>query len=91
VVNKKTHGLHKDDVYIGRGSKWGNPFKIGVDGTRDEVCEKYIVYMTERMKEFKSLYDIRELQGKRLMCFCKPLRCHGDWLAALANGEIELQ
>jgi hypothetical protein len=30
-------------------------------------------------------YDIAELQGKRLVCFCKPLRCHGDWLAEQAN------
>jgi hypothetical protein len=29
------------DVYIGRGSKWGNPFVIGKDGDRDEVIAKY--------------------------------------------------
>jgi len=33
------------DVYIGRPSKWGNPFKIGVDGTREEVIEKYRNYI----------------------------------------------
>ena len=31
----------KYDVYIGRGSKWGNPFKIGVNGSRREVIELY--------------------------------------------------
>ena len=29
------------DVYIGRPSKWGNPYSIGPDGTREEVIEKY--------------------------------------------------
>lgn len=29
------------DVYVGRGTKWGNPFEIGKDGTRLEVIEKY--------------------------------------------------
>lgn len=32
--------------------------------------------------------DIHELKGKKLRCFCKPKRCHGDFLARLANGEI---
>lgn len=31
----------KYDVYIGRPSKWGNPFIVGADGTRDEVIQKY--------------------------------------------------
>jgi len=26
-------------VYVGRPSKWGNPFTIGPDGTRDEVID----------------------------------------------------
>ena len=24
-----------NDVYIGRGSKWGNPYRIGVHGSRE--------------------------------------------------------
>lgn len=34
-----------DCVYIGRPSKWGNPFAIGKDGTREEVVEKYRIYL----------------------------------------------
>ncbi|PIW12451.1 MAG: hypothetical protein COW35_01440, partial [Candidatus Infernicultor aquiphilus] len=33
------------DVYIGRPSKWGNPFTIGKDGTRSEVIEKYRIWL----------------------------------------------
>lgn len=29
------------NVYIGRPSKWGNPFIIGRDGTREEVIDNY--------------------------------------------------
>ena len=43
-------------VYIGRrmtriglaGSKWANPFKIGLDGTREEVIEKYRAWLLEQ-------------------------------------------
>jgi hypothetical protein len=73
------------DVYIGRGSKWGNPFKM--QGTslieRDRVCDLYEAWFWTT-----NLIDsIDELKGKVLGCYCKPLRCHGDFLAAVANGE----
>jgi hypothetical protein len=73
------------DVYIGRGSKWGNPFKIGKDGTRDEVIEKYAQYIADNEYLIGSL---EELRGKRLGCYCAPKRCHGDVLIELL-GEKE--
>tara|TARA_R100001510_G_scaffold50995_1_gene50428 strand:+ start:1167 stop:1424 length:258 start_codon:yes stop_codon:yes gene_type:complete len=71
-----------NDVYIGRGSKWGNPYVIGKDGNRDEVIEKYRLYI-ERTPEL--LCAISELKGKNLVCFCKPQRCHGDILLKRAS------
>ena len=68
------------DVYIGRGSKWGNPFKIGEDGTREEVIKKYRSYLVQSPKLLK---DLHELKDKVLGCFCKPLKCHGDVLIEL--------
>ena len=41
VLNKHASGSHADAVYIGRGSKWGNPFRIGIDGDRTAVIAKY--------------------------------------------------
>lgn len=70
------------DVYIGRPSKWGNPFKIGPDGTRKIVIEKYRKYILSNEKLMK---DIHELKGKTLACWCHPKLCHGDVLAELAN------
>lgn len=70
------------DIYIGRGSKWGNPFRIGIDGTREQVIEKYRKYIKNNLKLLK---DINQLRGKILGCFCRPLTCHGDVLVELLN------
>lgn len=70
------------DVYIGRGSKWGNPFLIGRDGNREEVIAKYAEWLETNHELLSSL---NELQGKVLGCFCSPLPCHGNILAELAD------
>jgi hypothetical protein len=70
------------DVYIGRGSRWGNPYRIGRDGNREDVIRMYTVYLRQKPELLRSL---RRLRGKRLGCFCAPLECHGDVLAAYAE------
>jgi hypothetical protein len=70
------------DVYIGRPSKWGNPFVIGKDGSREEVIEKYRKWL---LSNPELLEKVKELKGKILGCWCSPKRCHGDVLADLAN------
>ena len=72
------------DVYIGRPSKWGNPFSIGKDGTREEVIEKYERYLMGKVELLTSLHELR---GKVLGCWCKPLACHGDVLVRWVNME----
>lgn len=73
------------DVYIGRGSKWGNPYRMGNKATREFVIAKY----RERMLKRPDLMEAcrRELKGKVLGCYCKPQACHGDVLAEIANGS----
>ncbi len=71
------------DVYIGRPSRWGNPFKIGKDGSREEVIQKYrhwILANPVLMAQVPS-----ESKGKKLGCWCKPNACHGNVLAELAD------
>jgi len=74
------------DVYIGRkhprfpaGSKWQNPFKIGKDGTREQVLEKFRLWLP---KQKHLIANLEELRGKTLGCWCKsasdPKPCHGD-------------
>jgi hypothetical protein len=75
-------------VYIGRPSKWGNPFVIGRDGTRDQVVEKFGKWIVQQDSLMAS---IPELVGKDLICFCAPLRCHGDVLKALADNYEDSQ
>ena len=71
------------DVYIGRPSIFGNPFRIGPDGTRAEVIEKYRADVLDRPLLVKTIR--RELRGKRLGCYCAPQPCHGDVLAEIAE------
>ncbi|MHA2281538.1 MAG: DUF4326 domain-containing protein [Promethearchaeota archaeon] len=73
------------DVYIGRPSKWGNPFSLGKDGDRTEVIEKYKDYLRSRPDLIEDAR--KELRGKTLGCWCSPQLCHGDVLAFVAEGN----
>ena len=83
-MNKLVVHCKKDkyDVYIGRPSKWGNPFMIGRDGTREEVIIKYSDYILDQPALLK---DLPLLKSRILGCWCSPRACHGDVLAELAN------
>lgn len=80
-------------VYIGRGSKWGNPWVIGKDGSREEVIARFRTYLWQRINNDKTVMrEIAALHGKDLVCFCKPAPCHGDVLekaAAWAYKQLE--
>jgi hypothetical protein len=64
-------------VYVGRPTKWGNPYKIGVDGSREEVIAKYREWLKKKLEEDPTFLD--PLKGKDLACWC-PLNkpCHAD-------------
>lgn len=68
--------FEKCDVPIHRGTKWGNPFHIGKDGTRTEVIEKFFGYLLTRPDLLDAMES--ELKGRVLGCWCWPLDCHGD-------------
>ncbi len=86
VVNKVRDHY---DVYIGRGSKWGNPYshKEGTKAkfkvnTREEAIEAYREYITNGNGKHL-LNDLHELEGKILGCYCAPKACHGEVLISL--------
>lgn len=85
VLNRYKLKPGETGVYCGRGSPWGNPFVIGKDGTRDEVCDKYEDY-AETMPDLATAMK-EQLKGKNLICFCKPCRCHCDTILRIANEE----
>lgn len=76
------------DVYIGRPSKWGNPFAIGRDGTREDVIRKYEEWITNHPELMAAIH---ELAGQTLGCWCAPQACHGDVLARLCQEYIDHQ
>lgn len=82
VYTKRCSLIPSDAVYVGRPSKWGNPFVIGPDGSRADVCRKYENYLTNSPK---LMAQLPELKGKDLVCWCAPELCHGDILLRLAN------
>jgi hypothetical protein len=41
------------DVYVGRPSKWGNPFVIGRDGSREEVIAKYRAWIVRSGRSWR--------------------------------------
>lgn len=87
------------DVYIGRPSKWGNPFTHRQDGktlakhivgSRDEAVEAYREWITNG--EGKHLMkDLPELKNKVLGCWCHPQSCHGDVLSELVAKHCKLE
>lgn len=85
--------IEEFDVYIGRPSKWGNPYSHKDDtlaqfkvATIEEAVSKYEEYLLASPDLMASL---PELKGKILGCWCKhptkPKPCHGDVLSRLAN------
>jgi len=81
------------EIYIGRAnqsrhlkrSKWANPYKIGRDGSREEVIRKYERWL---LKQPELMAALPELRGKILGCWCSPQACHGDVLLRLAYSEV---
>ena len=79
VINLKTckNWGQSGDVRIDRKTKWGNPYEMlnKSEAERNRVCDLYEETFIKRG------LDITDLKNaKRLGCWCKPLRCHGDYL-----------
>lgn len=78
------------DVYVGRPSKYGNPFshkkgtlaKYKVD-TREEAIDRFREWFLSNAELVESAK--RELKGKTLGCWCYPAKCHAEILAEVAN------
>lgn len=87
VYNQNSKHVPKSAVYIGRPSKFSNPFEIDKDGTRKQVLEKYRKYLV--LKPELVLLAKTELKGRDLICWCSPLPCHGNILMAIANKPEE--
>ncbi len=89
-----------NNVYIGRAgvvfvngirfpkvsSEFSNPYKIGKDGDREQVIQKYKDYIIEKINKSPELKDkLISLDGKNLGCWCHPEKCHGDILLEIID------
>lgn len=91
------------DVYVGRGrcpvtdeaGRWGNPYRIGEDGDREQVVALYREYLWAKIQTgCIPIADLAALDGKVLGCWCAPRPCHGDVLlraAAWAVAQLEAE
>lgn len=89
VLNKRTDGVPPGAVYVGRPTKWGNPFShlpsktaTYVVETREEAVIRYREWLLEQPE---LLSQLSELEGKDLVCWCAPLPCHAVVLVDMAN------
>lgn len=94
ILNKfhfKNSPNPSNSEYIGRPSKWGNPFSH-LSNTlaefkvkdRDEAVDSYRNWI---MNNKKLMSELEELRGKDLVCWCHPKKCHGDILKELLGEE----
>ena len=95
VINKrhlKGGKMPEGARYIGRPSRWGNPYKLGRDGNRNEVMDKYAEWLAERLRDETFRKELVKLsKATALVCWCKPERCHGDQLVEAMRDLLENQ
>jgi len=76
-------------VRVDRGTRYGNPFILGEDGDRDDVCDAYrLHYLPHKPSIAERAGD---LVGKVLICHCYPERCHAEYLVKLARESVKTQ
>lgn len=69
-------------VRVDRHTRWGNPFRVGREGSRYDVIRRYAAYL---MSQPELLADLPTLHGKTLACWCAPDACHAEVLRAKAE------
>jgi Domain of unknown function (DUF4326) len=87
IQRKRTKGWRRpqDAIYVGRPSRWGNPYHVGVDGTA-EACVRLFESHYAHDADYQAAV-CAALAGKDLACWCPPgAWCHGDVLLRWANG-----
>jgi hypothetical protein len=82
VLNKR-HGMPAGAVYVGRPTKWGNPFPMRSEVQRTVVLNDYQIWLADHPELIEAAR--RELRGKDLVCWCAPCACHADLLLKIAN------
>ena len=82
VFNRRRDGCPAGAVTIDRSTKWGNPFRVGADGSWLTVVVKYKRWLPTQSHLMAAL---DELRGRDLVYWCVPKLCHGNVPMPMAN------
>lgn len=88
VINMKDNWSCRTAVSVDRRGHWGNPFRIGRDGTRSDVLLAHEALLRETPELLIELWHLRD---RPIACWCEPMPCHGWLLCWLANCTWEEQ
>lgn len=96
IQRRRTKGWRWPDgaILVGRPTKWGNPWRVGIDGNAGDCVLKYarLVLIENVWSEPNVMQIQRELRGQDLLCWCPLSRlCHADVLIAIANAPSYLE
>ncbi len=83
VLNKRYDSIPKGAVFVGRPSKYGNPFRVNASTPREMAINLFRGYAEARLDGEPNWLE--QLKGKDLVCWRSPLHCHADVLLQLAN------
>ena len=85
VYNKRrANEIPTGAIYVGRPTKWGNPFSKGSKSQNIADFQEYAEGRHTRDPNW-----LKPLAGKHLVCWCSPNRCHADILIQMANEPTE--
>jgi hypothetical protein len=105
IVNKYRHEPTPNDVYIGRGSPFGNPyaFKPGtkaefIVATREEAIEKYREHFHRKRMNDVFMYEMLQImfaahvrgEDINLVCYCSPAPCHGQVIKEYLDERLSI-
>ncbi len=66
-------------VYVGRPSRWGNPFR---NDERVRLVSSFRAYAAQRILDEPGWLDYL-MDASYLICWCAPKECHADVLAEM--------
>ena len=88
IQRKRIKGwrMPENCIYIGRPSKWGNPYKRNMSGGPKDIIRAYRWWLEQKLKENPHFLD--ELKGKDICCWCRlDQKCHGDIILEFLNKD----
>ena len=91
IQRKRTKGWRMPEgaVYVGRGTKWGNPYRVSGETTAHKAVEMYRDYLQRAPNQAEVQAGLTELRGCDLACWCSLSQpCHATVLLELAQCQL---